>query len=151
MDKAEFDETFGIFCGAYGKQSKNESFMAKAHWFKFGYMKAREYLDIVCYAMDNHKAFPSVGVLVEIKRNIPKTITEPIKQPTQHGFTKYKKTMREYFEIANKDIEGKKRHHIEHLDLVALYDNMQKSKKRKPIEVIKGSNIKKLSEIACTF
>lgn len=146
MNKADFDETFGIFCGAYGKQPKNEQFMAKAHWLKFSHMQAKEYLDIICYAMDNHKLYPSVGALSEIKRVLDSQRQQPIK-PLPTTKPKSKKSIRDYFVIANKDIEGKKRHHIEHLDLVKMYDSMKKrSKNKKKSELWKNSNIRKISD-----
>lgn len=149
MNKNEFDEVFDTFCGGYGKDPEKESFMLKAHWLKFSYLEAREYLDIVCNAMDNHKYLPTIGTLMEIRKNIP----NPEERPTQQRNPKYmynpdggRMTRRDHFVAANKDIEGKKKYHIEHMDLVALYDKMWGNKNQKRPEVIKGSGIKKLSE-----
>lgn len=149
MNKYEFDKAFSVFCGAYNKKPGNEEFTAKAHWWKVKELSETEYMSIICRAIDTHKIMPSVATLMEIRKNIPK----PEERPIQRRNPRYmynpdgtRMTMRDHFVMADKDIAGKKRHHIEHLDLVALYDKMWKNKNRKRPEVIKGSNIKKLGD-----
>lgn len=139
MNKQEFDTVFSIFCGAYNKKPDGVEFVVKAHWIKLNHLSEKEYMDLVCQAIDTHTIMPSVGTLLEIKRNMPKP-EQPAK-PLPTTKPRSKKSLRDYFVIANKDIEGKKRHHIEHLDLVKLYDNMRSKSRQK-----QKPGMKKLSD-----
>ncbi len=146
MTKTEFEPTFKLLCANPERPLSAEQLKDKRElfWIKFNKLDKNIFFDACMTWIDMSKFMPSVSQLWEVINSQESAKQEPIKQPMQSS--KRRKTMREYFEIANKDIEGKKMHHIEHMDLVALYDKMWGNKNRKRTEVIKGSNIKKISD-----
>lgn len=144
MNKHEFNNVFSVFCGAYNKKPENEEFTAKAHWWKVKDLSEKEYMDVICRAIDTHKIMPTVGTLMEIKKIIPKQ-----EKPTQQRNPKYmynpdgsRLTMRQHFEIANKNIIEKKKRGIEHINLVKLYDDLKAKAGRRTNE----GNVKKVSD-----
>lgn len=150
MNKQEFETTFKLLCAnperplSLGQlKDKRELF-----WLKFGKLDKNIFFDACMSWIDKSKFMPSIIQIRDVIDYQESAKQEPIKQSTQQPI-KRRKTMREYFEIANKDIEGKKRHRIEHIDLVDLYDSLDRrkgNKNKKRTEVIKGSGIKKLNE-----
>lgn len=151
MNKTEFNYTFKLLCANPDRALSQEQLVDKRElfWLKFNKLEKNIFFDACMSWIDKSKFMPTVYQIKEIidNREAKQQPEQPKKNPRyMYNSDGTRMTMRDHFVKANKDIAGKKRHHIEHLGLVKLYDNMQKNKKRKRPEVIKGSNIKKLSD-----
>lgn len=145
MTKSEFEPIFKLLCASPERPLSKEQLTDKRElfWIKFNKLDKQIFFDACMSWIDRSKFMPTVSQIDEIIDNQDAARQPPVKPPQRF---KSKLTMRQHFESANKDLEGKKRHHIEHLDLVVLYDKTWGSKKRKHTEVIKDSNIKKLND-----